>query len=44
MNKEYTVKEFVDRYQKLTNDTARTKFLDSNLSIKKYIPVNTKVV
>ena len=44
MNKEYTVKEFVEKYVNLINDTAKAKFLEYNLFIKNYIPVNTKVV
>ena len=42
-SKEYTVKNIVKRYQKLVNTQAKEKFLSDVLSVKNYIPVNTKV-
>lgn len=39
-----TVKEFVEKYKKLTNDNAREKFVSERIKYKNYISFNEKVV
>lgn len=39
-----TVKEFVEKYKKLTNDNAREKFISERIKYKNYISFNEKVV
>ncbi|MBQ0036430.1 MAG: hypothetical protein KBT35_05890 [Firmicutes bacterium] len=42
MNKEFTVKEFVDKYNSIATDNLKEKFIRDNLEIKNYIGFSEK--
>ena len=44
MNKDFNVKDFVEEYEKQTNDTDKAKFIKTKLKCEKYMPYAEKLM